>query len=246
MMRHYTSGKSKMSKKVYFQTNEISELRTKIEWLEQERFRLIELQRQTANSLMSSPARLGMYEPSSTPSKTDLNSKTIEKERLGPDWDLASKSYTIRLKQPTNHKGAHNTWIKFSCLKRSYSKEARLTVLDFLTDPFTNKGGQLESCGHIKIGDCLQSVNSVQVSSYDELDREMKRNAEALLLFSRPIATERITGNVYSIEEAVDRLGELEKELKNVKREKARLDIGALEVSRYFNPTALLIHVSGS
>mmetsp|Transcript_14059 Transcript_14059/g.24937 ORF Transcript_14059/g.24937 Transcript_14059/m.24937 type:complete len:683 (+) Transcript_14059:343-2391(+) len=198
--------------------DDILATKKRLEWLENERVRLLQLSHASSRTL----------------SATSLDSTNDDSG--SPKGTTKRFTVTVTLgKLRDKENSGQNTSMDFTLSIGLALEEhvSGLVVNRFIRDTDGNPGS-IESSGHVSIGDTLISVEGDKTEKLNHAQRVfeqyLKKGATELSLeFSRKISRQASFNNMSTVKELQEHISYLENELKFARDEYARLDIGALE-----------------
>jgi len=187
----------------------LSPAEQRIQWLERERLRLLQLAR-TGGSRSSVHTLARQESEALTKSFSVIVKLALDKENQG-----SNSTNAIELFKTVAGVGL--------C-----ERDGSLVVSEFCnTSP-----GPVEASGHVGVGDWLVQVQGCKVNSIEDLGAALakcKPGKETRLGFQRLINADKPANATMSTRELIHHIEKLEGELKYARAEYARLDIGALE-----------------
>lgn len=203
-------------------TKKTRKLEKQVQWLEEERLRLLQL------------SRSGSSRKLRTASESEDSGKS--------GWSTSRKEFTVvvalcKLKLTQNSDLASaDAKTKFAAIAGIALAEREnapgLVVEEFWRDAEGNPG-PVEESGHVGVDDALTSVGERSVTGLVDLESALEElpgeETEVRLVFSREYVVQAVAGKQMSVPELLAHVKELERELKFARDEYARLDIGVVE-----------------
>jgi len=217
-----------------------AELEKRVQWLEAERVRLLQLSRNKSSRRLSVAQHRSdtTVDADGAINRNKKSSKHAAEDGNGV-WERAEKYFSVRVTLPSDKENQRQgeedqerSFCELLGISLGMSKTAnnRLVVREFIRDENGNPG-LIEGCGHVGVDDILVGVDGKPMKSVAELNgflRKIQRH-QLTLDFSRKLSKQVAKGDPKDLKQASERIAFLEEELKFARTEYARLDIGALE-----------------